>query len=155
MTQEFYALREDRSSRFALDFLNRYLPNREPCADEYPIPECAVEPSVVCKTEDEILIFLEHHKEEPYGLYWNDSDPSSYAQAMIFYTRDGCAIFGLATDANSPSEQLRELSGFVGTQHAMLGSEQRPPETSKEFVALCSSLPSAGGIGRNRDVLGK
>jgi hypothetical protein len=57
---------------------------------------------------------------------------------MVFYTRDNHIIFGLAEDTPEPTGRLRELAGFVGATRSTLGSEQRPPDTADEFIALCS-----------------
>ena len=135
MTEEFYALGADRSARTVRAFLDNFLPNREPFCESYPVPESADSPKVVLGSEVEILEYLGSHQEEPYGLYWND--PKSLAQVMVFYTRDGHVVFGLAEEVPVPSRRLAELAAFVGARYAMKGSEQRPPETAEEFIALC------------------
>jgi len=38
------------------------------------VPEFADAPKLVLGSEGEILEYLGSHKEEPYGLYWNDAD---------------------------------------------------------------------------------
>jgi hypothetical protein len=80
---------------------------------------------------------MEQNPSEPYGLYWNDAGSSS-AQAMVFYTRDGHVIFGLALETTEPAKKLTELAGLVGATYSTLGSEQRPPDTAAAFIALCS-----------------
>ncbi len=137
MTQEFYALGNDRSANTVRGFLDHFLPNREPCSSEYPVPESSDVPKCVLKTESEILDYMERYPDEPYGLYWDDAGRSS-RQAMVFYTRDSHVIFGLAEETSEPTRRLRELAGFVGATYSRLGSEQRPPETAAEFIALCS-----------------
>lgn len=136
MTQELYALGIDRTAQTVSAFLNHFLPNRESGCENYPVPESSDSPSLILRTEAEILEYLEQHPAEPYGLYWNDAGHSS-AQAMAFYARDGKVIFGLAEDSASPAERLRELAEFVGAEYSILGSEQRPPDTAQEFIALC------------------
>ncbi len=138
MTQEFYALGNDRKASAVRAFLNHFLPNREPYCSDYPVPQYSGDPQLVPRSEAEILDYMEHHPFEPYALYWNDSG-TSLTQAMIFYTRDGHVIFGLADDEPQHNLKLRELADFVGAEYSMLGWEQRPPDTSSEFIALCSS----------------
>lgn len=138
MTQEFYALGNDRSAKTVRGFLDHFLPNREPCCSNYSVPESSDAPHCVLVAESEILGYMERHPDEPYGLYWNDPRSPS-AQAMVFYTRDGNVIFGLAEDAAEPANRLKELADFVGAEYATLGSEQRPPDTASEFIALCSA----------------
>jgi hypothetical protein len=137
ITQELYALGDDRTARFARGFLERFLPERESLQAEFPVPENEDEPRVTFQAEDEILAYLEATPGEPYGLYWGDRNPASSRQAMLFYTRDGKVIFGLAEAAEDAAERLRELSRFVGAQYALMGSEERPPETARESVERC------------------
>ncbi|HTI72788.1 MAG TPA: hypothetical protein VMF06_22635 [Candidatus Limnocylindria bacterium] len=143
MTQEFYALGNTRNVGEIRNFLDHFLPHREPTRVDYPVPENSDLPKYLFKTESEILNYLETHSGEPYGLYWNDAG-GSRAQAMLFYTTDGKVIFGLANDEPEPGKTLKELADFVGATYSMFGSEQRPPETTREFIAACS--PSCAGI---------
>jgi len=137
MTQEYYVLGANRSARLVCAFLDCFLPRRTAFIEEYPVPECADQPMFVLQTEQEILTYLEEHPSEPYGLYWNDADPASAGQAMAFYTRDGKLIFGLADQEEVVTAKLQELVSFVGSSYVLRGSEQRPPETASEFIALC------------------
>jgi hypothetical protein len=141
MTQELYALGRDRSIKSVRAFLDNYLPEREPCADDYPVPESSDSRTLVLQTDNEILTFLADHPNEPYALYWNGAGASS-TQAMLFYTCDGNIIFGLAVEAEYPADHLRHLSEFVGAEFAMLGTEERPPSTTPEFIALCQQQRS-------------
>lgn len=138
MTQEFYALGNDRSANAVRGFLDHFLPERESCCSDYPVPESSDAPNCVLSAESEILGYMESHPKEPYGLYWNDARKSS-TQAMVFYTRDGHVIFGLAEDTVEPTRKLKELADFVGAEYSTLGSEQRPPGTASEFIARCSA----------------
>ena len=139
MTQEMYALCHGRSVKSVAAFLDRFLPYRSVFSDDFPIPELSENPELILNTESEILTFLEQHPNEPYGLYWNDLNVTSSNQAMAFYTSDGNIILGLAEETASPAERLKELASFVRADVAMLGSEQRPPTTTDEFIALCRS----------------
>lgn len=138
MTQEFYALGIDRSARAVRSFLDHFLPERTPTCNDYPVPEFSDIPRSILKTESEILEHMERHASEPYGLYWNGVGASSN-QAMVFYTTDCQVIFGLAEAAPESAVRLKELADFVGAKYSMLGSEQRPPDTAVEFIALCST----------------
>lgn len=142
MTHELYALGRDRSIEAVRAFLDHFLPEREPYADDYPVPEGSDSPKLVFKTETEILRYLADHPGEPYALYWNDGRASS-TQAMLFYTADGNIIFGLAVETASPSESLGHLAAFLGAEFSMLGSEARPPSATAEFIALCQQQPSS------------
>lgn len=136
MSQEYYALGTGRGAVAALRFLDHFLPSRVPAQYDYPVPELVDAPRLVLQTEREILDYLERHTAEPYALYWNDSRKTG-EQAMLFYTRDGNIIYGLADFAAVPSERLEELARFVGATFCLLGSEERPPDTTPEFIAIC------------------
>ena len=134
-TQELYALGNGRSVAAVRAFLDHFLPDRKPCCEDYPVPECSDSPKIVLSSESEILEYLENHQSEKYGLYWDDTGSSS--QAMVFYTSDGHVVFGLAEVVPVPAGRLAELARFVGARYAMFGWEQRPPDTAAEFIALC------------------
>jgi hypothetical protein len=134
---ELYALGNDRTARFARVFLDHYLPAREPAQADYPVPEHADDPRVVFETEDEILEYLEARPAEPYGLYWNTRSNGFPRMAMLFYTRDGKVIFGLADQMDDPVLRLRDHATFVGAEYSVIQWEERPPETSHEFIEVC------------------
>lgn len=142
MSQEIYALGENRTAFFAERFLDRFLPNRAPYADDFPVPESSDNPEVVHESVGDLLIYLEKHPQEPYGIYWNSKDPDSYDQAMLFYTRDGKVIFGLACEESEAEARARELKEFVGATYLLMSWEQRPPELSSDFIALCARNPN-------------
>jgi hypothetical protein len=136
MTQEFYALSPNRSASFVRAFLDHFLPRRIALAEDYPVPGFTESPERVLGTEHEILQFMEERTHESYGLYFRDSDPNSARQAMVFYTVDGMAIVGLADVSTDHAARLADLATYVGARYALLGWEQPPPETSREFIAL-------------------
>lgn len=137
MTQELYVLGKDRSAQFAIAFLDRFLPQRKVFCEDYPVPESSDNPEIVFTSEFEILQYLEEHPNESYGLYWNDADAESFNQAMLFFTKDGKVIFGLAEDESSLASKFQQLINFVGSEYWLFGSEQRPPDTAAEFETLC------------------
>ncbi|WP_194869016.1 hypothetical protein [Myxococcus sp. AB025B] len=136
-TQELYVLSDDRRAEAVRAFLERFLPGRAIQRDEFWIPEFANPPREVLRTEDGILEHLEAHADEPYGLYWDHGDGLAPRQALVFYTRDGNVILGLADLPERAPELLRELARFAGSSHALMGWEQRPPDTAREFIEWC------------------
>ncbi|MBZ4396817.1 hypothetical protein [Myxococcus sp. AS-1-15] len=127
----------DRSAGAVRSFLERFLPGRSILQDEFWVPENSDPPTVVLQSEDEILQYLEAHHGEPYGLYWGAADRRSPRQAMVFYTRDGKVILGVAELTERVSAVMQELSRFADSSHVLVGSEQRPPDTASEFIARC------------------
>jgi len=138
MTQELYALSNERTATLASRFLNTFGAELLPFAEDFPVPEFSVNPAHVFRRVEDLISFLELNRSEPYGLYWNvGASEGEIAQAMLFYTTDGGLILGLAVTPESAPLHLRRLMTFAGTDDAMYGDEQRPPETSGEFVAKC------------------
>ena len=137
MTQEIYALAVDRKASTAEAFLEEFLPKRVAVADDYPVPAFSEHPTALFATAQQLMTYLELNPDEPYGIYWNaTSGHSSNRQAMLFYTVDGCLIFGIAVQHNEAEIQLDRLVSYSGSGIGMFGSEERPPETACEFRVL-------------------
>src|ERR1051326_5575062 len=117
MTQELYALSANRSAAFVKQFLDKVVPSRERTCEEYPVPESSDQPKIVFRSDLELLGYLERHPNEPYGIYWNDATAGSSAQAMVFFTRDGMIIFGLADKFQDPERSLTALGREVGANY--------------------------------------
>jgi hypothetical protein len=64
---------------------------------------------------------------------------------MLFFTEDGGMILGLAMFSGLLTGRSKKkfrgyiepLRNFAGTEHVWVTSEQRPPDKTSEFVALC------------------
>lgn len=136
-----YSLCHVRSREVAVQFLNRFLPNRVAVADEYPFPEFADNPKSVFKDPFDVIELLESDVGETYALYWNNSaddpDLTSPLQAMLFFLNDGKMIVGLAVSSQAPNQILKVVSDFVGADYAMVTGDEPPPEHSEEFKQLC------------------
>lgn len=143
MMQELYALAPDRSAAFVRAFLDRFLPDRRAGAEGYPVPAYADVPGHVFATDDDLIRYLEAHSAEDYSLYWHDAHVEG-RMAMAFFTVDGAVIVGLAEPEAEATQRLRELAGFAGTPHAMVGWEAPPADTVPNFIrdcALAATLP--------------
>lgn len=139
MTKELYALSNNRSTEAIIAFLNRFLPERVPFADEFQVPEYADKPVAEFSVDIELIDYLVEHSSETYSVYWNDMDPTSSRQAMAFFTSDRKVILGLALEL-AGVEELQLLADFVGAEFSRFGDEQPPPLTSQDFIAQCKRL---------------
>ena len=142
MTQEIYALAANRNATTAIAFLDKFLPERQPAADDYPVPQFADAHTEVFTAPEDLISYLEANPTEGYGIYWDTSvKEGPIWQAMLFYTVDKYLIFGLATEPDESPKLLDELVLFAGTGIGMFGWEQPPPDTASEFVALARNAP--------------
>ena len=137
MTKELYALSNNRSTGAIFAFLDHFLPDRIPFADEFPVPEYADNPVEEFTSDNDLIGYLVEHPSETYSVYWNDKDPASARQAMAFFTVDGNVILGLGLEA-AGEDELQTLANFVGAEFSRFGDEQPPPETSEDFIAQCT-----------------
>lgn len=138
MTNELYALGDDRSPEAVLRFLDHFLPEREVFTDEFPIPAFSDNPTRVFVTDRELIEYLGANMSVPYSVYWNDRTPGSFRQAMAFYTTDGKIIYGLAV-LNAGQDDLNELAEFVRAGYARMGDESPPPDVSTDFITQCKT----------------
>lgn len=127
MNQELYALSKDRSASAVLAFLDRFAPGRVPASVDYPVPAYGPVTTVTFETDREIMDYLQVHQHQPYNLYWNNFPPDSVATAMVFYTRDGAVILGLAVDPEEAKARLAELAAFAKTKYFAFGWGAPPP----------------------------
>lgn len=62
---------------------------------------------------------------------------------MLFFTRDGGMIAGLAARGVEPGMLLRELAERVGGEFGVAVFEEPPPDTSSAFRSLCRGASTA------------
>ncbi len=137
---EVYVLLPSRDSSMARLCLERYMPVRKPCCDEYEVPEYAEKAQHVFRQEAEILSYLEEHPNESYGLYWNNAKSDNGGHIMLFYTVDGGLILGIIDLDKDPRITLSELKIALKCEFGYLGSEERPPNNVEDFKERCRAL---------------
>lgn len=129
-----YVLAPNRSATFALNFLNAFVPLREPAFDAMdPVAVLGVSPN---DSLGDVLEFLEHHINRDYSMYfWNTEAKSPY-YAILAYREDGCLILGLSGDAEQENAQhlLGRLESFSGSK-GYWSVEEAPVGSREEFRA--------------------
>ena len=68
MLTDVYVLAPERSAALVARFLDRFVPNREPSAADYPVPQYGDNPSMVLASPDEVW-------SAPLVLRYKSSDP--------------------------------------------------------------------------------
>jgi hypothetical protein len=141
---EVYVLCQNREKIIGIAFLNTFLPNRSPLADEFPFPEFVDLPQVVYSKYEDIMQKLENESHESYSLYWKSKDGEGSHQAMLFYTQDGAMIAGLVVPSERVVNALVDVAEVVRGKFGFITLESHPPKSSIEFIDLCqgATLPA-------------
>ncbi|PTB92994.1 hypothetical protein C9994_13410, partial [Marivirga lumbricoides] len=107
---DIYVIKESRSKKMGIDFLNHFLPFRKESADEYEIPQYSENPNQKFNNAEDLMTFLESNAEYSQSIYWRNTEEKSLNKhGMIFYTSDGNMIFGISRNA--------DMSGNLDTQN--------------------------------------
>lgn len=139
-----YVLSEKRTSTFILSFLDRFLPNRQECADEYEIPQYADKPNVVFKTAAEIIEYLTINKDEVHTVYWSSTDKTDIKGAMCFFTNNGQLILGIYCDTMYPDTTIEDkvfadLKNYCGNSNGYITYEEPSTHDTTEFLERVKS----------------
>lgn len=134
-----YVLTSLRDSASIQQFLDTFLPQREPYTLEYEIPQMAEEPVHVVIGEGAILRFLEKYTTEPYAIYWYNKETSVCRGAMCLYTSDGKVIAGIFCESKLPDTSiedsyLRQLLKHFNTQEGIILYKEPAPRTTADFL---------------------
>ena len=132
---EVYVLCSARSDDVIYAFLDRFASKRTVTTDEYPIPENSDNPIAIIYSEQEIFRKLVKDTNESYAFYWDCIFPIK--MAMLFFTKDGNLIVGLAVyepHVQSYYQQLLiSVEGVCGyIQNAQ--EESPPPNCKNDFI---------------------
>ena len=129
-----YVLSPNRSADFALAFLDRFLPSREPTWDATePIDMLGASPN---DSLEDILEFLECHADRGYSMYLRNLERRSPYYAILAYCEDGCLVLGLSGDEDEQvvMDLLSRLQDFAGST-GYWSVEEPPPRHREEFCA--------------------
>jgi len=141
-TKEIYILSKDRTMSTAQIFLDSFLPERFSLTEEYPYPQYSDTPEIIFENRNELIQKLVTNSNEPYSLYWDVVD-SEVINGMIFFTKDGGMIVGLAVAQNKDEYFLKSISEAVGGEFGYISFDSPPPETQDEFITLCKDTDQA------------
>ena len=142
---DIYVIKRSRSKKLAVDFLNRFLPNREQSSDDYWIPEYSEKPTQEFKDAYDLMSFLELNKNISNRIYWRNTDEENpNKHGMIFYNLDGSIIFGISRepgikgnlDTRSEYHCLNEMKQYFDTHLGYIDYENPPIDNYEEFVKI-------------------
>lgn len=144
MTQyEVYAACATRSAAQAQRFLETFVPVRALISSELQLPEFSDNPSEIFADVDSLVLRLEQKTDEEHALYWTRNEPGDPYQAMLFFTKDGGMIAGIASTHPDPADLLQQLATAVDARYGVVVLEERPPATLRAFYRLCRAAPGA------------
>jgi hypothetical protein len=126
---DIYVITEKRDRATVERFLRHFLPQRTESAEEYEIPQYSTTPEKVFKTDHELIEYCENNKEIEHSIYWQATGGKKPEHGMVFYLKDGYAIYGLSTDAENvvfAKNLLEELKEFINSNHGYIAHEASP-----------------------------
>ncbi|MCF6408084.1 hypothetical protein L3C95_34670 [Chitinophaga filiformis] len=138
-----YFLVDTRDAKFVTQFLDKYVPEREPVTDSYLITTEAGEEEIDSKNIDLVLSFYEEHVTGIDNIYLKNLDEKSWiAFAIVAYTDDGKMILGISAlgtfdDVDDMRENIKifnDIKAFTNSAVACMTLEEPPPNNSIEFV---------------------
>lgn len=136
---DVYVLAPARTTDAVERFLKRYVPHREPSANEYPVPQFADEPTTVFFEAMELVAYCVEHPDVAHGIYWRSLDDCDPFHAMAFFFPYGGMVLGLSVVAN-PVRWLGDLFSMTGSEIGYWAFEEPPPESILEFKDLAARM---------------
>lgn len=135
---DIYAIKRMRSTELGVQFLERFLPERAETFSTYQLPRFGRDVTFQCNSALELMNFLEKHEYEHHAIYWRNLDKTHANRfGMIFYTPDGCMIFGLSRNHDHLEEEgLQEMFDFLDTDEGYITYECPPEDTYEDFLKV-------------------
>lgn len=136
-----YVLSENRNTKFIIDFLNQFVPNRINTTEGYAIPHYAGNEVITFKKDANLIEYLVENKTVTYSFYWENNKNSEITHAMCFFTNDGKIILGLSTKTKFPNTEIednimKKMKEFISNEYFLITYEEPAPLNSLEFIEL-------------------
>lgn len=134
-----YVLTDKRTKDFISSFLDKYIPNRQEYTDTYEVPQFSQQPTVVLNTADELIQYLEHHKNEVHAIYWYNKVEEILRGTMCLFTSDGQVILGIFCESTYPDTSIEEgyfadLQNFCDSNIGLIEYETPAAKDTLEFL---------------------
>jgi hypothetical protein len=134
-----YVLTNKRTKEFISSFLDHYIPNRGEYTDVYEVPQFAENPSVVFKSADKLIEYLEHHINEVHAIYWYNKVEEILRGTMCLFTSDGQVIVGIFSESLYPDTSIeesyfRDLKEFCGSTIGLIEYETPAAKDIGDFL---------------------
>jgi hypothetical protein len=140
-----YVLTDRRTKDFITSFLEKYLPNRQEYTDVYEVPQFSDRPTIIFKTADELIEYLEANQFEVHAIYWyNKEEDAQLRGTMCLFTSDGKVIMGIFCESLFPDISIEEhyfkdLRNFCGSTIGLIEYETPAARDTGEFLKRVQS----------------
>jgi hypothetical protein len=148
-----YVLTDKRTKDFITSFLNKYLPNRREYTDVYEVPQFSGNPAIVFQTADDLIGYLEVHKNEVHAIYWyNQVEDVQMRGTMCLFTSDGQVIMGIFCESLFPNTSIedyyfKDLQDFCGSTAGLIEYETPAAHDTGEFLQRVQNYQQKQGKG--------
>lgn len=135
-----YVLTDRRTREFINSFLEKYLPYRQEYTDVYEVPQFSDHPAIVFHKADDLIGYLEVHKNEIHAIYWyNKNEDAQLRGTMCLFTSDGRVIMGifcesLFPDTSNEESYFKDLQAFCGSTTGLIEYETPASRDTSEFL---------------------
>jgi hypothetical protein len=142
MLADLYVLAPTRSEDLVKHFIAKFLPENQPAALEYEVPQYATRPEFVLNSQNELITLCVSHPHFQHAIYWNGRNPGGDVRsAHVFFLPDGGMVLGVSLPVPEPVKLhrlLKEMQTFVGSEIGYATIEEPPPGTTAEVTRLAA-----------------
>lgn len=138
---DIYVLSRRRTHREIEAFFGAFVPRREEAADEYEVPQYAVEPRYRCSRAEDLAVYCCDNPREQHAIYWRALEGAKPEHAMVFFLADGHVIYGVFTDAADEAfvrMEMERLKQYFGSDEVLVYWVSGSPESAEVFRAEVS-----------------
>lgn len=138
-----YVLTKKRTKDFIISFLDKYLANRQEYTDVYEVPQFSEHPTIVFKSANELIEYLEHNNNEVHAIYWYNKKEDILRGTMCLFTSDGQVILGIFCESLYPDTSVedsyfKDLQEFCGSTTGLIEYETPAARDTEEFLKRVS-----------------
>ena len=138
---DIYVLAPNRTRETIDKFMRKFSPNKEPNAEDYPVPQFSDGPQFVLKTAEEVIAHCCAHPEVSYDLTFRNVDAGDPHIVGVYFLSDGSLVLGVSVASDCQAEWdrwLEEMKAVTGAEHGYWITEEIPEDTA-ELVILRSN----------------
>jgi hypothetical protein len=133
-----YVLTNKRTKEFIISFLNNFLPNRREYTNSYEIPQFSDNPTIIFKSANELIEYLEQNKNEIHAIYWYNKEESKLRGVMCLLPATDILFPVLFVrpipDTTLESNYLKDLMNFCNSTKGLIEYQTPAARDTEEFL---------------------